>query len=259
MTSNTTLTIRDADGEEHTLAATLKAGILETVAAVDKQGVAVVHLKYTRITLGTKIDNQALPRDKKLQAVLPNLFKVGAGLKVDPTGAIVANTLDVSAVPRNAREVVASIAAKIQASFEAVELSLPGKLTEANVTWSGRRDLPIDTPGEDELGVVDAKYWYIGHRTRNGVDEALVEIKGEVKGNKGNGLNLGGRVQGLATVDLGAGRLTQVNVTTYLDMDISLGGRPGKANGKLEVRLGRKPASAAKTKPAPKPAPKPAD
>ena len=41
-------------------------------------------------------------------------------------------------------------------------------------------------------------------------------------------------------------------MTTYLDMDIPLGGRPGKANGKLEVRLSRKIASAAK--PSPKPA-----
>lgn len=42
------------------------------------------------------------------------------------------------------------------------------------------------------------------------------------------------------------GRLTQVNVTTYLDLDTNLDGRPGKANGRLEVRLGRKTATDAR-------------
>ncbi len=186
--------------------------------------------------------------------MIPNLFKVGADIKVDSKGSIIENKLDLSAVPRNSREIVAALASRIQKSLEAVELSLPGKRTEANVVWTGQRDLPIETVGDDEFGVVDAQYFYLGHRQREGTDEALVDIKGIVKGNKGNGLNLGGRVQGLATIDLAAGRPSQVNVTTYLDMDIPLGGRPGKANGKLEVRLSRKLASAAK--PSPKPAPK---
>jgi hypothetical protein len=42
-------------------------------------------------------------------------------------------------------------------------------------------------------------------------------------------------------VDIVTGRVTQANVTTFIDMDIVLNRRPGKANGKLEVRLARKP------------------
>ncbi len=244
MTCVTTYTLRDASGEEHTLSALLKANMLESIAAVDGRGIAGVHVTYTKISLGTKIDNQSLPRDRRLQATLPNLFRVKADLRVDSKGAIVENHLDLAAVPRNARELVEGIAAKIQKSFEAVELSLPGELTQPNVAWTGRRDLPIETVGDDELGIVDARYTYIGRHKRNGIDEAIVEIKGDVKGNKGNGLNLGGRVQGLALVNLDTNQVIQANVTTYLDLDLTLNGRPGKANGKLEVRLSRKPSAA---------------
>ena len=36
-------------------------------------------------------------------------------------------------------------------------------------------------------------------------------------------------------------------MTTYIDMDLILDRRPGKANGKLEVHLSRKPADGAKS------------
>ncbi len=104
LTSNTTLTLRDSQGEEHTLTSILKAGIVETVKSVDSQGIASIHLKYSRITLGAKVDNQPLPRDKQSQAMIPNLFKVGADIKVDSKGAIIENKLDLGSVPRSPRD-----------------------------------------------------------------------------------------------------------------------------------------------------------
>ena len=93
-------------------------------------------------------------------------------------------------------------------------------------------------------------YRYIGHRRNKGTDEALVDLRGTVKGARGNGANLVGRVVGTATVDLTEGRVTQASATTSVDLDIALNGRPAKANGKLEVRLTRKPAPAPAAKPA---------
>ncbi len=244
LVSNTTFTLKDSEGEEHSLAVNMKAGILETVGQVNGRGIADVRLKYSRLSLSIKFDGQAVPREQLARSMTKDLFKVGADLRVDARGALIDNRLDLAAVPRGSRGKVSGIAEKIQKSFEAVELTLPGALTEPNAPWSGRRDLPIDTPGEDEEGVVEVQYKYIGHRLRNGVDEALIDLKGEVKGSKGDGTNLGGRVQGLAFVDLKEGRVIQANVTTFVDMDIPLNGRPGKANGKLEVRLSRKPAAA---------------
>ena len=245
MISNTTFVLRDAEGEEHTLAVNMKTNMVETIAEVDSQGIAAIHLKYSRITMGMKLDNQPTPLDKQMKSMMPDLFKVGADLRVDSQGTLIENKLDMSAVPPKSRGLVLGIASKIQKSFEAIELSLPGKSTTANVPWTGRRDLPIDTPSDDEQGQIDMNYFYLGHHQRNNVDEALVEMKGVVKGRKGDGLNLGGRVQGLAFVDVDHGQVTQINVTTYLDMDLQLGGRPGKANGKLEVKLARKPAAPA--------------
>lgn len=58
------------------------------------------------------------------------------------------------------------------------------------------------------------KYQYLGVRKRNNVNEALVDMKGTIRGRKGNGLSLGGRLEGLAVVDLD---LVQVGVTTSIE------------------------------------------
>ena len=250
LVSNTTLSLRDADNEEHTLAVNLKAGLIEEVGAVGGRGIAEIRIRYTRLTIGIKLDDQPVPKEDLAKSMNRDLFKVKADMKVDAGGALIENKLDLGAVPRASRGQVSAIAEKIQKSFEAVELTLPGKLTEPNATWTGTRDLPIDTPGEDESGLVAMTYRYLGHRRNKGADEALVDLRGAVKGAKGNGANLVGRVVGTATVDLTEGRVIQANATTSVDLDIALNGRPAKANGKLEVRLTRKPAPAATAKPA---------
>ena len=56
-------------------------------------GNAEVHLSYTKISMGGKLDGKALPKDQQLQKVLPNLFRVGADLRMDPRGTILDNTL----------------------------------------------------------------------------------------------------------------------------------------------------------------------
>ena len=189
--------IRDAQGEEHTLTSTLKAGIVETVKSVDSQGIASVHLKYTRLTLGAKLDNQPIKHDKHTapgddsQSVQGRGRHQGRFQGVDHREQA-RSRRRASKLPGNR----GGAGLRIQKSLEAMKLSLPGKRTEANVVWTGQHNLPIETVGDDEFGVVDAQYFYLGHRQHEGTDEALVDIKGIVKGNKGNGLNLGGHMQG---------------------------------------------------------------
>ncbi len=242
MTSIMTLAFRDELGGEHSLVSNMKLNLTEEVVQVNSDGNAELHLRYSKISMGLKLDGKVLPKDEQLQKILPNLFRVGADLRMDPKGTILDNRLDLTNVPLSVRPRIGSIAERIKQSVEAAEVILPGKLTDTNTPWTGQRDLPIDTPGDDETGVIDVKYTYLGQRTRNKIREALIDLKGDVKGRQGKGQNIGGHVQGLAFLDLDAGRVFQVNVTTYLDMDLIVNGRPAKANGKLEVKLARRPA-----------------
>ena len=243
--SNTEFTLRTADGDEFTFTSNMKAGMAEQVQRVYPQGIADLHLAYRTFSTGLKINNQVIPKDKNIQTAVSELGKVGADVRMDSRGNPHREQARPGERPSRLASMVEGLATRIAQSIEAVELPLPGKLTEANSPWTGTRELPIDTPGEEEKGVVEMKYWYIGRRKRaDGNDEALVEMRGQVRGRQGAGLGVGGRVQGLAFLDLNTGQVTQANVTTYIDMDLVIDRRPGKANGKLEVRLGRKPADA---------------
>ena len=100
LVSNTTLSLRDAENEEHTLAVNLKAGLIEEVGAVSGQGIAEIRIKYTRLTIGIKLDDQPVPKEDLAKSMNRDLFKVKADMKVDAGGALIENKLDLGAVPR---------------------------------------------------------------------------------------------------------------------------------------------------------------
>jgi hypothetical protein len=101
-------------------------------------------------------------------------------------------------------------------------------------------------------------YTYVGSRTRNNHEEAVVTLRGKVPGGRPNDAKSGASAEGSAVIDLTSGLISEADVLLSFDAEISAlamqpgGGRfvphPIKANGTLRVRLRRTPASASTTK-----------
>jgi len=89
----------------------------------------------------------------------------------------------------------------------------------------------------------DLVYEFLGVRLLGGKDYALIETTGTIRGRRGDGLDVGGTVHGLALVALDTGEVIQAKIVLKADVDVTFGRKSSKAIGSLDVRI-RPPAPA---------------
>jgi hypothetical protein len=82
---------------------------------------------------------------------------------------------------------------------------------------------------------------FFGVRTRNGREEAVIDLSGALRTGRGRQSPLTGKARRIACVDLATGRLAHARATVDLSVDIPLDDEEGvlRATGTLEVRLDR--------------------
>jgi hypothetical protein len=239
LSSQATLKLRDDEGVDHALALQAKASLQETTEPeLDADGTASVHLQFKKFSMGITLDNRPLPRSERLQRVAGDVRFLVLDLRVDRTGKPVSHEVSITEDPRGTREELKEISAQFIQSLEAVALPLPNRIVETNKPWQIERTLTISAIGPEEAARADITYTYLGTRYRAGRAEAVLASAGRVRGAKGKGANLGGRVSGTSIVDLATGVVVSAQTSIDLDLDVT-GNRLLKASGILEVRLQR--------------------
>jgi YD repeat-containing protein len=126
-----------------------------------------------------------------------------------------------------------------------------GNLTETfDKPWKAQRKIKLGSGHSNEPGVADITFTY--HGTRSNADrptEAVVFLKGTVRGKEGGDQAVGGTLSGTAVFDLKNKQVKYTDVTMNLDLDLpTRGGGSLQANGALKIVLNRVPKDQAKTK-----------
>jgi S1-C subfamily serine protease len=239
LTSAARLRLVAPGGEEHTLGINLQTDFIEQTQTVDARGSAGIFLRYRVFKLGVCLDNKPPADRADLQPLVNTCARMAARLAVASNGDILRQIPDARAVPPRAREDVLDLHDQVQASLKAITVILPGREVKAGESWTAVRPLVLFTEGKGELGAMVVTYTYLGSRTRNGREEALIRISGAVRGRKGRELTVGGKADGFALLDLASGQISLAKVVVNIDLDLKFGKRSAQANGTLQVVLHR--------------------
>jgi hypothetical protein len=237
LTSTSTLRLRAKGGEQHTLRINIVTKLQEAMQQADATGASLARLGVRRFEVGFNVDNQSPSLSPRMQRAVQSVGLLGLDLWIDRAGNIARSQTDVSQAPQDVQATLERFAKQMRESLDVAAVPLPGQ-TRPNQTWKARRLLPVVTGGDAyQLGSVDMTYTYLGVRTVNGKEHAVVSLKGIVR-NAGEKL-LSGQAKGTALVEVATGRVAQATVTVEVSLDLDFEGETVNAKGTLEVRLAR--------------------
>ncbi|HKI35892.1 MAG TPA: trypsin-like peptidase domain-containing protein [Gemmataceae bacterium] len=239
LTSQASLRVRDRD-DEFTVALTLRSALAEQIA---KESASRRRLECARFALVVQIDGKPITDDEELQLIAKDARLMAAELETDEEGNVTKSLPDLTKLPRASREPVEGVVEQTLRSLEALSVPLPGKKVEPGQSWTAERVLWVGPPASAVPARAEMKYTYVGVRKRDGKEEALVYLGGTVRGRKDEGLNLGGRVSGLAWIAVATGEVLSASTDVKVDLDLTFRRRNVKATGSLAVQLKREAAS----------------
>jgi predicted Zn finger-like uncharacterized protein len=229
---------------EHEWSVTTETHLTETTEAIDKQESANVRMSYRSYNMAVKVDNQMLPADKNLRRIRHDIRSLRATVQLDKNGNPGEHEIDVTQVPQASRNELNGLFAGLQHALDGLTVPLPNKQVVPGETWKGERALPLyyHQGYQTETAGLDMTYTYLGTRQQNGRNEAVVALKGQLQKGAAS-LELAGRAEGIAVVDLANGQVTQASVIAHFDADASQTGGY-KSHGTSHVRLRRPPPGA---------------
>jgi S1-C subfamily serine protease len=226
-------------GEDHTLVIGIDGQLAENTRTVDNKGTAAIRLDYLKMNMDVTMDGKPSNSNNRMQQSLPFLKDMIGDLRIDRQGNVLENKLDVTKVPQNARDGLTNVGDQVQQTIEALTVPLPGNEVKPGQTWTAQRSLPIDTAGKYDTGIMDMKYTYLGVRSRNGRDEAVISLSGTVRARQGVTQYISGKTNGTAVVDVATGLVTLAIASVDVDLDMTVNNQPAKADGALEMKLQR--------------------
>jgi hypothetical protein len=227
------------DGAEHTGAATAQTKLTEATEAVDAQELASVHLQYRAYNVKLRGDNQDVLDLPHLQQARQNIKNLAANLRIDRQGNVVGNEVDLSRVPATAQHILASIHQELERALESMAVALPNRQVSPGDSWEAERLLHIPTLDRSIPAHLDMTYVYAGTRLRAGREEAVLDLKGKIRGLENHAGRSIGHADGVAGVDLASGQVTQTDMVVDFDVEMNQASRLLPSHGKLTLQLRR--------------------
>jgi len=228
-----------ADDEDHALSMLVIGNMVEETQPDPVGGGARVVLQYERFRMDLTEDGERVERSERIANLVKHVPSVVGVLYVDAQGNLTKNDANLTRVPPAAREAAGDMHERIQHSLDALAVPLPNRLVQPGETWRAWRTLPIDTAGKFESGAMEMTYEYRGKRLRGGREEAVIGLKGVLRGPRGQEGRLGGWADGIALVDLATGQVTVAKTAVTVDMNAKTRFGPVKVTGSLDVKLTR--------------------
>jgi hypothetical protein len=244
-----------AGGEEHSFTVNSKSLIVERTAAQKAGAVLPIHIGYNHFTLGLSEDNKPVKADDDVKEDVNNLARFfGADVEMDEDGNLAKSKIDVTKAPRASREFATDIGEQLMQGLELVAVPLPKGTVKPLQTWNVPRTVELGPAGIGVASLADIRYTYLGTNLRGKREVAFLNVSGTVKGVRGAGLNVGGKVTGSTQVALDTGEVLSANLNFKADADVERkGGGKARLTGTLDVQLRRGVAPPAPPKPADKP------
>jgi S1-C subfamily serine protease len=236
--AESTLKIRDAEGTDHDVVFRRQADVIQTLdGKVSPVGEAMGILTYNKAKMTLTVDGKEIPLPEPEGDALKQINQIRTTVRINPQGEYVEYRPDFKAVPPGIRDEVAGFVVGLLKSFDAARAPIPAEEVAFGKPWKGTRELMIGSTGPTEPAVVDLTYSYLGSRTRLGRPEVLINLEGRLRGQKGEGVNVSGKMRGEAAVDLETGQVVFANATVDVDIDMGEGRRKKRASGTYTVTL----------------------
>ncbi len=236
LTSQGGFRLRNEDGEENALVLDFRAVMTQQYGKPDKTGIPV-RLQYNQIALDVKIDQKPHPLPAEARKALGDAPLLAADLVLDTDGGLATAKADLSRVPKASQAVLDDLGEQALTSVEVLSVPLPGRKVDPTEKWKARRNLQIGSALISVPAQADLVYEFLGVRTLNKRDFALIEITGTVRGRRGDGVDVGGSVSGIALLSLETGEVLSGKVSVKADVDLRFGNKAAKAIGSLDVRV----------------------
>jgi len=212
----------------------------ESTQAANDQGAASVRLQYKTLDLEMIADGKPLQLGDADKRIVQDFGKMISALRVNAQGRMTGHVPDLGQVPAGSRRELGPIAERMVMGLDALSVNAPTKMLTPLETWKDTRQLPIDTIGRVEVASMEVTYTYLGTRTRNGRQEAVIALSAPLVGRRGQEKNVGGRMDGTMIFDMTAGQVSQVDVKATIEVEATLrSGRPAKLTGTLKAKLDR--------------------
>jgi hypothetical protein len=235
LTLSVTNSLRVGSGEdaEEVGAMRTQARFVEQTVRATNQG-SVLALTYQDASREIIEDKKATP-SKLLEQVRPFILsnRMRALVQTDPFGNVTRNELDPAVLQMafGKQEELTQFHEPLRQALETMATPLPNKRVVPKERWRGVRALPIPTPRRQQLGQINMLYTYVGSRTRNGRQEAVISVEGTVQSAAGQGKQFSGTANGTVLVDLTTGLISTAEVNVALDMEIAVRDLGGPAPG----------------------------
>jgi V8-like Glu-specific endopeptidase len=251
LTSVTDLKIRQISGTDMHYVEELLAEMDETlVGKPDPEGTATGQVAFTKLEIKRSIDKEKIPINPEVLKALQVINLVKTQISVDKQGDMRMLDMAVGKTTPLMKAILADKAEDAILALEAVTVPVPGKEVTFDKPWKAQRKIKLGSGDSNEPGIADITFTYHGTRSNaEGPVEAVVFLKGAVRGKEGSDQSVGGSLSGTAVFDLKNKQVKYTDVTMNLDLDLpTRGGGSLQANGTLKIVLNRVPKDQAKTK-----------
>lgn len=218
-------------------------------------------VKYTSVTIGMKVNGEAVNVKEKWNPIAQAFLKTSADFEYDEDGAIVLARSELGKTDPKMRAVITAISDHLLQSVEVLTVSLPNRTIRPLEKVRTKRSLLIGLPEAFVPAEADVKYQYLGLRTSpEGRQTAVFELTGNLRPRRGDDHKVEGRITGTVELLTETGEVFSGNSTITLDMEFAEA-VPVRLQGSLVIDYRRappKPAAPGETTPAAKPAAEPA-
>jgi hypothetical protein len=189
--------IRDREVNEFSLSTNFRTTFTEQFADAEPRYFPV-HLAYDRFSLSVTIDDKPIRTSADLRKGDERRALPGRECRDGERRLRFQRQARPRTVPSASRAMLSDIRDQMLESLDVLSVPLPDSKIEALQTGKAQRNLLIGSSVIAVPAQAHLIYKYLGVQPRDGKTVALVTIEGHVKGRRGDGLNAGGTVSGLA-------------------------------------------------------------
>jgi S1-C subfamily serine protease len=236
------LKLRDRDGIDHSLLIKSQGELLrEMNGKATGTGGTTAKLSLSNLKKTLLLDGKTAPQSARIQQLLTLAEGATTTLTISKEGDLTKVQPNVGSIPIKDRNQVARVLMDVIRGLDETAVPLPGKQVTVDKPWTAKREVMISIFGSAELATAELTYHYLGVRTVNGRTEAIVKADGIVRGRKGEGLNISGKMEVHSTIDIESGHVVAGTARVDVDMELTEDGSSGLASGVCSVFLRRAP------------------
>ncbi|MCE9562344.1 MAG: serine protease [Planctomycetes bacterium] len=241
------LKIRDREGNDHSMSMKYQTDLVrETDGKAKPDGSTTAKLLFSNAKLTIATDGKEEAKSVRLQELLSQVDKVPTTVSINKEGEFLEFRPVVASLPAKDRNVMSYLVLQMAQGLDSTVIPLTGKEVTSDKPWTAKRDVLLSVAGAPELAVAELTFRYLGVRTVNGRVEAVIKAEGLVRGRKGEGSNIGGKMEVTSSVDVESGQVVSATARIDVDLDLTEDGASGLASGVYSVSLRRAPKAAPK-------------